>query len=648
MAQRPPMPEPIAQRTVGIIGHVRHGKTRLVRALTGIDTDRLPEEKARGMTIVLGFAHCQAGDALLDLIDVPGHEAFVATMVAGATGLDAAVLVVDAREGVMPQTREHVAIARLLGVRIGLVALCKADLVVPAERVGREDAIRAELASMRGAAPLHWVSAATGEGIETLRAALGAAARTIERPDERQACRLAVDRVFTMHGRGIVTTGTLREGHVAAGMQLEVLPSGQRVTVREVQIHGRPVEAGRAGQRVGLNLRGVEADALRRGDMLAAPGLLGTTRRVDARLELLEEARHPLADRGRVQVLFATTSVAARIRTLGAEALAPGASGFVQLQLERPIAALPGDRFIVRIGSPPVTIGGGTFVDCAAARHRRADDRVVERLARLQRAWPERIRAGLSGAGREGIEARALARTLGLDADRVLDCARTLPDVLVDGSMLYAHAAIADAAGQLARALARFHREQPTRRGAPLAWCRQTLGASADSPMFRQVLAQAQATRELVVDGNLAWRTGHDPWQAVAVDVRTLAVAAEAAFRRLGLNPPDPATFAAAGARGRQAVALLLETGRLVPLHVPTSEAPLLLHRDALIGARDALRQAFPAPARFTLSQARIVLGSTRKYVVPLMEHFDACRVTRRYGDERCLLEATDSKEPVC
>jgi selenocysteine-specific elongation factor len=360
---------------VGTAGHIDHGKTALVKALTGIDADRLKEEQERGITIDIGFADLAIGDIRFGFIDVPGHERFVNNMLAGAHGIDLVMLVVAADESIMPQTREHFDICRLLHVKSGLVALTKSDLVDDELR----ELAQAEVADfVRGSfldeAPIIAVSSRTGEGIEELKAALVELAASVEPKATSAVPRLPVDRAFSIRGFGTVVTGTLITGELKVGEEVEVLPGGVRSRIRNLQVHGRDTEVALAGQRTAVNLQGLNIEQVPRGSMLAPAGRLRTSSMIDARLDLLEGAAHPLAQRGRVRLHHGTAEVMARVVILRGEQsasgdeiedlryISPGESRLVQLRLEEPIATLPGDRFIIRSYSPQVTIGGGVVI----------------------------------------------------------------------------------------------------------------------------------------------------------------------------------------------------------------------------------------------------------------------------------------------
>ncbi|NEX64590.1 selenocysteine-specific translation elongation factor [Noviherbaspirillum galbum] len=626
--------------SLGVLGHVDHGKTSLVKALTGTDTDRLEEEKRRGMSIVLGFAYLSLASAIIDIIDVPGHEQFVRTMVAGATGIDAALLVVDAREGIKPQTMEHLAIAGLVGVRRGVVAVTKADLADDAQRRTLPQRLRPFLAGgPLASAPVVFTSTVTGEGLDALRAALEGLAGEQPRPAPGPNFTLPVDRVFALPGHGTVVTGTLRGGCVRSGDHVAVSPGGARAVIRQLQVHNQVVEEAWPGQRVGINLRQLGAGDLHRGDLLAPPGLVRVTSLIDAELRLLPEHLEQagrLADGQRLRLLFGTTDVSARVRLLDTR---PETTGLlVQLRTERPVAAMPGDAFILRRDSPPQTLGGGRFLDTAAPRHRAGDDAVLGRLRILASGdWRQVMAERLRAAGPAGLPLQELARSLGCHAEDVRRAADGF--ALCDGKVLLLHDHATAIQESLLGALGRFHREQPLRSGAPLSYCRSSLPAALADTMFRKILSLMHASGRVVCQQGTVRLAGHDPLAGMEARERAEAEALERRVLEGGMTPPD---LPCAGQRGEALLRLLAEHGRLVLLPGQLAGQRIVFHREAIAEAERKLREAFPAPARFTVSQAREVLGSSRKFVVPLLEHFDARGRTRRHGDNRVMAASED------
>jgi selenocysteine-specific elongation factor len=626
-----------AHLTLGVIGHVDHGKTSLVKALTGADTDRLKEEKERGMSIVLGFAWMDCDEGVIDVIDVPGHEAFVRTMIAGATGIDAALLVVDAREGIKPQTLEHLAIIEMIGVSRGVIALTKSDLAPPEAREALLHRLRMRLkGTPLEFAPAVATSTVTGEGMNELRAALRRllAAREAAAPS-MAAGHLPIDRVFSLPGRGTIVTGTLRGGRIAVGDALELLPSGLRTSVRQLEVHRREVDIAHAGQRVGMNLRHVAPQDIARGDVLAAPGLLKIAEWFDAEIRVGADAAAPITDGQTLRLLFGATDVAARVRLLGPAQLGPGESGLAQLRAARPVVAAAGEPFILRRESPATTLGGGRFLDVAAGRHRRGDAAALKRLAVLARgrgdeAFAERLR----GCGHAGMPLSRIAA--------LLNCGEDEARAAIDG---YArlHGATAlhrehhDAlCAALLAALRGFHEREPARAGAPLSYCRASLPGDVDDMIFKSILRGLAAQDEIVIANGMARLHGHDPLAALDANARSRAEQIEALFLQGGVTPPDVDEFLAE--KGSAALfRMLVEQGRLLLLAGQLPGQKIAFHRDAVEEAKARMRGAYPAPARFTVSEARGLLGSTRKFTVPLLAHLDAAGFTRRSGDIRVL-----------
>jgi selenocysteine-specific elongation factor len=628
-----------AHLTLGVIGHVDHGKTSLVQALTGIDTDRLKEEKARGMSIVLGFAWLRCDEGVIDVIDVPGHEQFVRTMIAGASGIDAALLVVDAREGIKPQTLEHLAIIELIGIKRGVIAITKSDLVSADERAALLRRLRLRLkGTPLEFAPAIATSTLSGAGIEELKQALR---RLLAASDHAApgAARgyLPIDRAFSLPGHGLIVTGTLRAGRIAVGEELELLPSGLRTSVRRLEMHGSEIEVAACGQRIGVNLRHLKPQQVARGDVLAPVGLLQASEWFDVELRCGADAQAPVTDGQTLRLLFGTTDVAARLRLFGRPRLAPGESGIGQLRAARPVVAAAGEPFILRRESPAITLGGGRFLDAAAGRHRRSDAAALQRLSALARGRGDAVLAErVKAAGNAGIALDDIAALFDCSADQ----ARAAIDdfAVVHGARALHrqhHEALCSA---LLRALEAFHQREPARAGAPLSHCRASLPRDLDDAMFKAIVRALAAQRVIVIADGLARLPGHDPLAALDIDARALAAQIEARFLHSGVTPPDVAEFT----EERNSAALfrmLVEQGRLLLLAGQLPGQKIAFHREAIEAAKARMRSAYPAPARFTVSDARGLLGSTRKFMVPLLAHLDAAGFTRRNGDMRMLAE---------
>ncbi|HYH21395.1 MAG TPA: selenocysteine-specific translation elongation factor [Azospirillum sp.] len=621
---------------VGVIGHVDHGKTALVGALTGIDTDRLAEEKRRGISIALGFAHRSSAGGTLAFVDMPGHERFVRTMIAGATGIDAVLLVVAANEGIKPQTVEHLDIARLIGVARGVVAVSKCDLV------GEDDARRtaAEVGRLLAGGPLAgarvvFTSAATGQGMAALADALdGLLAADKERADSGVFC-LPVDRAFAVAGFGPVVTGTLRRGAIRVGDAVELWPGGAPARVRGLQAHGEPVEAAGPGSRVAVNLRGVELAGLPRGCILATPGLVAPGRWLDVRLELLGSAPRPLETGQAAQLLFGTTDVAARIRLLDRDSLEPGEAAPAQLHCAEPVGVPAGEPFILRHGSPARTVCGGRIVDPASVRRRRFDPAVADSiLALAEGRVGDAVTERLSAAGCRGVRAGDLARLLGTTADR-LDPAAWGAERL-DGGTLVAASVYRDVREAALAAVADAQRASPTERGVSADRLYAALPDALPKGMADALVARLVAQGDLVRDGALLRRRGLDAAALLSAADRDVLAAVESAFRRGGLAPPDVSEVAGRDARRHKALHYLARNGVLVRALDRVQKREIVFHRDAVADAARRVADALAgAPEGLTVSDLGRLLGISRKFSVPLLEHLDGSGVTRRKGDRR-------------
>ncbi|HYH85017.1 MAG TPA: selenocysteine-specific translation elongation factor [Pyrinomonadaceae bacterium] len=633
---------------VGTAGHIDHGKTSLVRALTGVDADRLPEEKRRGITIDLGFAELDLGDVRLGFVDVPGHERFVKNMLAGAHGVDLVALVIASDEGVMPQTREHFDICRLLDVKSGLVVLTKTDMVdEELLELVRAEAEELVAGSFLEDAPIVAVSARTGQGIEELKEALREAALGVPARASDAVARLPVDRSFTMRGFGAVVTGTLVAGEIEEGQELELLPAGVRVRVRGLQVHGAGVRKAEAGQRTAINLGGVEASSVERGMTLAPAGRLNATQIVDARVAVLADSPRPLKTRQRVRVHHGTSESLARVAVLEESGeIAPGASGLAQLRLESPIVALPGDRFIVRTYSPQRTFAGGEILD-AHAQKRRGRDRTAarERLAALDGADDAaRLAFFVVSSGERGLRRAEAASRTGW-RDDVLD--RSVSEARSRGAIIEAEGVLVgcDAFERLQRAATEeveaHHAREPLSRGMARETLRERVFAHAAQEIFRAVLRRAEDEGALIAERELVRSSRHSMELSPAdAEARELL---EKIYRDAALEAPNlEEAFARAGGdaggreRMRKILQLLIDAGALVRV-----SGDLFFHRDALERLASALREYADArgPERLIdVAAFKQLSGVSRKYAIPLLEYFDRERITRRAGDRRIIL----------
>jgi selenocysteine-specific elongation factor len=633
---------------VGTAGHIDHGKTSLVRALTGVDTDRLPAEKARGITIDLGFAALDLGDGRrAAIVDVPGHERFVRNMLAGASGVDLALLTVAADDSVMPQTREHLDILRLLGIPSGLVAITKCDLADPSWLDLVEEDVRGLVAgSFLEGAPVVRTSATTGAGIDAVRAAIVELADRAPPGRDAGLFRLAVDRGFTVAGHGTVVTGTIASGAVRVGDELTLWPEGLAVRVRGLHQHDRSVaELGR-GARAAINLAGVRHEDIWRGQELAAGGWLDPTRVLGVELVVPADSVRPLRHRGRYRLHLGTGEVAATLAVLGANAVEPGGRAPGQLLLARPVVAVHGQPFVLRQESPAATVGGGRVLQPTGRRLRRRDAAGIDRLRRLGGDDPvDRLRAALAVRGLAGAAEPALVREAGVAAGEVagllagLEAAGEVVELPVGPRRTVRLLAeiVAELEDRVLRALARLHAARPRQSAIRRGDVAAELPDLGSDTLIAALIERLVRGRKAVATGRTVALAGHQPKLSQAE--RKLKADLLERLRAGGLSPPDFAELSAvAGAKApilRELLALLVDEGQAVEV-APT----LYLEVDADAAMRDKVRSRLADGGSITMAELRDLLGTTRKYAVPFGEYLDRMGATRRDGDVRRLGEA--------
>ena len=625
---------------VGTAGHIDHGKSALVRALTGVDPDRLEEEKRRGMTIDLGFAHFDLPSGRrVGLVDVPGHERLIKNMLAGAAGVDLVLLVIAADEGVMPQTREHLDILRFLRVRRGIVVLNKMDLVGDPEWLAlvREDVTSLGAGTFLEGAPLIPVSARTGSGIADLVDAIDRALVEITPRDADAPARLPVDRSFTMAGFGTVVTGTLWTGRIRAGDLLELLPATREVRVRQVQSHGEVVEEARAGQRVALNLAGIAKDEVERGHVLASPGSYEASRILDVRLSLLHEVP-PLAHHSRVRLYVGADEVIGRLRLLDRDRLAPGQTVVAQLRLEKPTVAARGDPFVLRRYSPMVTIGGGEVITAAAPLRRRGAEAVRTLAARETSGFDAQVLAALTAAGTLGATIETLVRQIGATPDRITAQVQELLDaqraVAIRGR-LFAREVAERIRADVLRALAAHHAATPWRIGMPRDDLKSRVFTAGDDRLYSLALETLEAAGQIAVQGAFVREAHFAPVHTPAESAAAQAL--EEAYRRGRYTPPgrDEALSAGPGrAVAERMFQALLDEGVLVNVG-----GDVVFHRDVLADIESRVVTHIAEHGEITVASLRDQLGSSRKFTLTVLEYFDTRHVTRRIGDKRVLVQ---------
>ncbi len=626
---------------VGTAGHIDHGKSLLVQALTGVHPDRLEEEKRRGITIDLGFAFLNLDRVQFGFIDVPGHEKFVRNMLAGAGGIDLLLLVVAADESIKPQTREHFDICRMLGIPRGLVVITKADLVegdvLGLVKLEVEEFVRG---SFLQGAPLVAVSSASGAGLDQLKGELLKTARMVPEKNATSYLRLPIDRSFAMKGFGTVVTGTLVAGSVKVEEEVELYPTGRRLRVRGLHSAGNAVERAVAGQRTAVNLAGIEHREIVRGMSLGPPGIFEATDRADARISLLPSARR-LKNRARVRFHQGTTETMAEVILLEGDELAPGDSAFAQLRLKEKTLLLPGNRFIVRQLSPVVTIGGGMVIDARPARHRRGDASVVSLLHALScgtRAENLELLVAAKSGGLAGSE--IVART-GWSESEISEAVAKLVGqgrlrIVAEQPLLLASTqAVAECATRLSDAVDAFHKENPLLAGIPRQDLRARCGEGY-ATLFATSLGDLVKAGGLSIAGDLVQRAGRTMSLAPEEERAKELIARE--FESAGLAVPSFTTvlgkLPVESQRAQKILQILLRENVLVRV---TQE--LVFHRSAVERLRELLAgYRKEKGARLPIPAFKELTGVTRKYAIPLLEYLDRQQVTRRVGDERVIL----------
>ncbi|HZQ67946.1 MAG TPA: selenocysteine-specific translation elongation factor [Terriglobales bacterium] len=627
---------------VGTAGHIDHGKTALVKALTGIDADRLEEEKRRGITIDLGFAHLELpapdGEPIrFGFVDVPGHERFVRNMLAGVGGIDLVLLVIAADESIKPQTREHFDICRLLSIPRGITVLTKSDLVdretLDVVRLEVEDFLKG---SFLEGSPIIPVSALKETGLNELKQALARMASEVPARDANALPRLPIDRVFTMKGFGTVVTGTLVAGTVQKETELESFPHGKRVRVRGVQVHGQSSEQAQAGQRTALNLAGVATDDLRRGMMLAPPATLHSTSRVDVSLSLLASAK-PLKDRARVHLHSYTSEVIAEVVLYGKKQIAPGESAFAQLRLAEPLLFLPGDRFIIRQFSPVITIGGGVVVDTSPLTSKQKADERMAYLEILQKGAPEEV--VLARVGRRanlGLTVAALIAETGWTESRyqpVISALQRTGSVVRAGDTLIAAEVLRRNSEALLATLVKFHNQNPLVAGIGREALREVSALGGE--VFSAVADLLVHEKKIEFAGELVRLPGRGV--VMKNEEAESKKIIESAFAKAGLAVPSLNEVLAGlkvdKVRAQKIVTLLLRDKVLVKL-----SDTLVFHHTALADLRQRMAAQKAKSPRIDVAKFKDLTGVSRKYAIPLLEYLDRERVTKRVGDERVIL----------
>jgi selenocysteine-specific elongation factor len=606
---------------VGTAGHIDHGKSTLIEALTGTHPDRLEEEKRRGITIDLGFAFLEEQGVRFGFVDVPGHERFVKNMLAGATGIDLVMLVIAGDEGIRPQTREHFEICRLLGVKHGLIAITKSDAVdEDARELMKLEVEEYVKGSFLESAPVLAVSAKSGAGLEELKGALLVVAAQLREKDAKRYLRLPIDRSFAVKGFGTVVTGTLISGGVVVGEEVELLPAKKILRVRGVQTGGKSVERAEAGQRTAVNLSGVDHAEVHRGMAIVAPGRLRNTKRIDVRLELLAGAA-PLKQRARVHFHLGTAETVGEVVFFDAKELAPGGNRLAQLRLQEEIVAVREDRFIVRQFSPVITIGGGEVLDPLARRAAKKDNGRVAFLEKLENGSREEVlqaivERNILGVTGEEITARTgwLAEEVRASAEKLAG-AKGLRIISVEPLVLLGDGFFRDVERKLFERVERFQKDNPLLPGIAREDLRASLGKRTRVEAFRAALQELLETKKLAAQGEMVKKAGSE----ITLTASVSEVLAQLAIEK---------------ARAEKILQILLREKILVRV-----STELVFHAAALQRLAGMLKEYKKAKGeRIGVPSFKELTGITRKYAIPLLEYLDRQRVTRRAGDERVIL----------
>lgn len=630
---------------IGTAGHVDHGKTALIKAITGIDTDRLKEEKERGISIELGFASLTLPNGrTFGIVDVPGHERFIRNMVSGASGIDMVIMVIAADEGVMPQTREHLHICSLLGIKKGLVALTKVDMVTEEWRDLVKDDVHEFLkGTFLEASPVIPVSSITGAGLEELLDAFGRVASEIEGESDAGIFRLPVDRAFTMKGFGTVVTGTLISGDIKLGEEVEILPTGVTAKVRGIQIHNQSATIAEAGQRTAINLQGVEKDTIVRGDVLARPRTLKPSIRLDVCVEYLSNNNRRLKNRNLVRFHVGTNEAIGRIILLDREDVEPGAKASAQVVLESPIVAMARDRFVIRSYSPVTTIGGGMIVDPLPKKHKRNSEKVNHEIDLLHDGTDtERAAIIIERSGIEGIGISELEMRTGVYQNILKDILGTLSSkkqvvVLdVDESRIISFSIYQNLQGRILLEMRAYHERYPLKEGVSKEELRSTAGQFARPRLFNMAVRELEKRGEIVVERENIRLSGHRvDLKGELEDIRSKIAEI---YMDAGLTPPSikelMEKFAGQRSLAESVINVMLKEGSLIKIN-----EDLYFHKEVLTRLREDYKSLLVRDGKATPASMKELTSLSRKFIIPLMEYFDITKLTIRAGDHRILRE---------
>ena len=631
------------QIILGTAGHIDHGKTSLIKAVTGIDTDRLKEEKRRGITIELGFASLVLPSGQrLGIVDVPGHEKFVKNMVAGATGIDIVAMVIAADEGVMPQTREHMEICSLLDIQHGLVVLTKIDLVDEEFlELAKEDIREFTTGTFLEGAPVIPVSSQTGDGLEEFKTALDEISASISHHSTTDLFRLPVDRVFTMKGFGTVITGTLASGNINVGDTIMIYPSGIVTKIRGIQVHNESVEKAEAGMRTAINFQSLDRAAVNRGDVLASQDSLITSYMADISFNYLESNKKPIKNRVRIRFHTGTSEVLGNLILLEAEELQPGESTVAQIRLDSPVAIVKDDRYVIRSYSPVRTIGGGFIINPVPQKHKRLKPEVTERLKQMDGLGPdEMISKFVDESGYKGVSfstLKVMTNLQGKQLDKSIQSLLSKKEIIQTNKehQLYIHTNIFDKIKtDVLNYLESYHQKHPLKPGLAKEELKSKFPAFLDSKLFNLILNQMIKDEQVVQEENIVRSASHTV--SLGADQSDVRENILKAYKESGLTPPYfkelSKTLNIDPKRAKDVLMLLVKEGMVVKV-----KDDLYFDTDSVNNLKERLKTFLLENTEITTPQFKDMTGASRKYVIPLLEYFDSTNVTIRIGDNRKL-----------
>ncbi|KPJ58614.1 MAG: translation elongation factor [Deltaproteobacteria bacterium DG_8] len=633
------------QIILGTAGHIDHGKTTLIKALTGVDLDSLKEEKERGITIQLGFTSLSLPSGQrLGIVDVPGHEKFVKNMVAGVGGIDIVLFTIAADEGIMPQTREHLDICQLLKIKRGIIAVTKIDLVDEEWLQLVEDEIKEfTRGSFLENAPIVSLSSVTGQGISSLLTALDTIAQEVEERTSEGIFRLPIDRIFTMKGFGTVVTGTLISGTISTGDSVEILPEKKEAKIRGIQVHNQQVEKASAGLRTAINLQGVDKDSLERGSVLVPPKTLKPTSRIDVNLEHVPNSSKSLKNRSRIRFHSGTSEVLAQLILLDQDELAPGGSSLVQLKLQKPVVVLPGDRFVIRSYSPIFTIGGGEVLDAHPRKHKRLESETIAQLNAIQGGTDkENIHLFVSDSGWAGLDLLQLLPRIGKEPSQLSlllnELIKEKKLILIDKETqkVIASRKYEELKSLLLEQMRNYHNKFPLKKGMLKEELKSKLPQLIDSRLFNYLLNDLLSSSLIAIEKEKLWLHEHKP--LLKDSQKELKDTIEKIYLKSNLTPPSfkelVGQLSSDENETRSILDLLTSDGTVIKV-----KENLWFHREALETLKKNLIEFLKDHGEITTSQFKDLTQASRKYTIPLMEYCDQSKITIRVGEKRILRE---------